>query len=291
MGSGWPTARESSTTTRLMGFSEGTVVAGSSGTARFDRLQQASTAAPRGAGRVSRQNKARLLPPATRCDVLQHITGNATREKRIDSRLLCDSEAWLGEPRVTFPQCGAVSAFRAAWEPHAAVRSEPRRAPALAGELYLRQPLGMEVRLLRDEEIGEVAAVWHDARKEVHTSIGIAEPGLTLGESQRIFRERIASRCRIFVAKRGESVVGFLAIRGSYIDRMYVRPCAQRGGVGTALLERARAFSPTGLELHTHEANRRARNFYEKHGFLAVRFGVSPPPENEPDVEYWWRPD
>ncbi len=113
---------------------------------------------------------------------------------------------------------------------------------------------------------------------------------MTLEDSRRIFREVIASRCEIWVAEREEELVGFLAIRGSYIDRMYVRPGAQRGGVGIVLLEKARELSPAGLELHTHQKNHRARCFYEKHGFRAVAFGVSPPPEDEPDVEYWWRP-
>ena len=71
---------------------------------------------------------------------------------------------------------------------------------------------------------------------------------------------------------------------------MYVRPGAQRGGVGRALLAKARQLSPTGLELHTHQHNDRARRFYETHGFRAVAFGMSPAPENEPDVEYHWRP-
>ena len=34
----------------------------------------------------------------------------------------------------------------------------------------------------------------------------------------------------------------------------------------------------------------RSRAFYEKRGFSAVRFGVSPPPESEADVEYHWKP-
>jgi len=33
-----------------------------------------------------------------------------------------------------------------------------------------------------------------------------------------------------------------------------------------------------------------ARAFYEKQGFVAVRFGQSLPPESAPDVEYRWRP-
>ena len=149
----------------------------------------------------------------------------------------------------------------------------------------------MDVRLPREQELEEVSVIWHEARKETHTSIGIeTERGVTLEDSRRIFRESIASRCEIWVAEREEELLGFLAIRGSYIDRMYVRPGAQRGGVGTALLEKARELSPAGLELHTHQRNYRARSFYEKHGFRAVAFGMSPPPEDEPDVEYWWRP-
>jgi GNAT superfamily N-acetyltransferase len=158
--------------------------------------------------------------------------------------------------------------------------------------MAMREPPGMDVRLQREEDTEEVIAIWHDSRKETHTRIGIEmERGVTLEDSRRIFREQIASQCEIWVAQRGQRLLGFLAIRGSYIDRMYVRPDAQRSGVGAALLKKARELSPVALELHTHQANRRARDFYERHGFRAVRFGVSPPPESEPDVEYWWRSD
>ena len=150
----------------------------------------------------------------------------------------------------------------------------------------------MEVRSLREEDLEEVIGIWHDSRKATHTRIGIEmERGVTLEDSARIFREHIAPRCDIWVAQRGRELLGFLAISGSYIDRMYVRPGAQRGGVGAALLEKARELSPEGLELHTHQKNHPARDFYEKHGFRAIRFGLSPPPESEPDVEYGWRPD
>ena len=64
-----------------------------------------------------------------------------------------------------------------------------------------------------------------------------------------------------------------------------------RPGAGLALLGKARELSPGGLELHTHQQNAKARRFYEKHGFRAVRFGVSPPPESAPDAEYHWRSD
>ena len=85
-------------------------------------------------------------------------------------------------------------------------------------------------------------------------------------------------------------LVGFVALEGSYVDRLYVHPQCQRRGVGSLLLRKAFELSPEGVELHTHQKNETGCAFYEKHGFRAVRYGTSPPPESEPDVEYHWRP-
>jgi GNAT superfamily N-acetyltransferase len=88
-----------------------------------------------------------------------------------------------------------------------------------------------------------------------------------------------------------ERIVAFLAMKGSYIDRMYVDPLEWRKGWGTRLIGFAKILSPAGLELCTHQENHGARLFYEQHGFTAVRFGMSPAPERAPDVEYHWRPE
>ncbi len=150
----------------------------------------------------------------------------------------------------------------------------------------------MRVRRLERDDLENVIELWHETRKHVHTQMGFAaEEGVTLEDSRRIFRDQVVPSCQLWVAGREDQILGFMAIRGAYLDRMYVRLKCQRSGVGTALLEKARELSPSGLELHTHQGNRGARAFYEKHGFRAVRFGVSPPPENEPDVEYRWSPD
>ena len=105
-----------------------------------------------------------------------------------------------------------------------------------------------------------------------------------------MFRDVIVPRCDIWVAVEAGVVVGYMALDGSYLDRLYVDPAQQRRGFGLALLNHAMRSRPSGLELHTHQANQRARAFYERHGFKIVRFGVSAPPESAPDVEYRWRP-
>ena len=78
-------------------------------------------------------------------------------------------------------------------------------------------------------------------------------------------------------------------MNGSYIDRMFVDPVEWRKGWGTRLVALAKELSPGELTLHTHQENHAARALYEKHGFVAIGFGMSPPPENAPDVECRWR--
>jgi ribosomal protein S18 acetylase RimI-like enzyme len=93
------------------------------------------------------------------------------------------------------------------------------------------------------------------------------------------------------VAAEAGLAVGLLALADGHVDQLYVDPAAQRRGVGTALIEHARSLFPSGLRLFTHQRNARARAFYEKLGFRVIRFGVSPPPESEPDVAYAWEPE
>ena len=141
---------------------------------------------------------------------------------------------------------------------------------------------------MQADEIETVIRLWHETCADTYDFIPI-ERDRALGDRRGFFNTQIAPLCELWVALDGDELVGFLALKGSYIDRLYVLPRAQRRGVGEALMGRARERSPAGLELHTHVKNTKARHFYEKCGFHAARFGVSAPPESEPDVEYHWR--
>ena len=83
--------------------------------------------------------------------------------------------------------------------------------------------------------------------------------------------------------------IAFMAMNKDFIDQLYIHPDYWRQGIGDALLKFARKRSPGHLWLYTLQVNMNARAFYEKNGFIAERFGVSPAPESEPDVEYHWR--
>ena len=149
---------------------------------------------------------------------------------------------------------------------------------------------GAGLRPFREADLEAVVAVWHETKQDAYPYLPL-EQGRTLEEDGAFFRGRILPRCRIWVALVDGRVAGFVALEGGYVDRLYVHPLHQRRGLGALLLAKARELSPTGLELHTHQKNASACAFYEKHGFRAVRYGTSPPPESEPDVEYHWKPE
>ena len=148
----------------------------------------------------------------------------------------------------------------------------------------------MRLRPYEQADESPLVALWHAAKQQAYPYLPL-ERSYTIETDTRFFRENLLPRCEIVVALDGdEPLLGFLALSGSYVDRLYVHPRRQRSGVGRALLDEAKARSPRGLDLHTHQQNVSACSFYERHGFRAVRFGTSGPPESAPDVLYRWDP-
>jgi ribosomal protein S18 acetylase RimI-like enzyme len=145
------------------------------------------------------------------------------------------------------------------------------------------------IRAFRDSDETDVNRVWHRSGQAAYGFLP-AWRTFTFEQATNVFREVIRSRCEVWVGTLDEQVVAYLAMKGSYIDRMYVDPTEWRSGWGTRFIAFAKSLFPEGLELHTHQENHPARSLYEKHGFKAVKFGISPPPECVPDVEYHWRP-
>jgi len=145
------------------------------------------------------------------------------------------------------------------------------------------------LRPMRPEEMETVVQLWRRSR-------AAAQPWLEermrdiWTDDMGFFRGTIAAENDLWVAVDGETVAGFLAMNGDLLSYLYVDPPAQGRGIGTLMLAKAQELSPRGFTLFTHQRNLNARDFYERRGLRAVAFGVSPPPENEPDVKYAWEP-
>ena len=93
----------------------------------------------------------------------------------------------------------------------------------------------------------------------------------------------------VWLAEIEARPVGVMVLRGDAMDQLYVRPEAQRRGVGTRLVAQAKR-GRARLRLYTFESNEPARAFYEKHGFKAIAYGDGTAnEEGAPDVLYEWR--
>ena len=93
---------------------------------------------------------------------------------------------------------------------------------------------------------------------------------------------------RVLVGCRGSVVVGFIAHDDAWVHQLYLVPEAQGHGLGSKLLEAAKA--PTdALRLWCFQANHRARRFYARHGFRELRFTDGAlNDEKAPDVLLAW---
>ncbi len=144
------------------------------------------------------------------------------------------------------------------------------------------------IRDFEHSDFDEIVAGWHETNLVSYPYVRVHQEH-SLEDARRFFRDTVLAECRVWVAERLCQPAGLLALRDSWIRQLAVFPAFQRHGVGTALLQTARAHSPGQLQLFTFRRNVAARAFYERRGFSAVAFGVSLAPESEPDVEYRWQ--
>jgi GNAT superfamily N-acetyltransferase len=143
------------------------------------------------------------------------------------------------------------------------------------------------IRPLVEGDVERTVALWARARRDAQPWLE-RRMGHTPADDLAFFRGTLMRTMDVWVAAQDGAPLGLLALAPGRLEHLYVDPPAQGRGVGSALLGHAKRLMPGGLTLFTHRRNRRARAFYEARGFRAVAFGVSPPPESEPDVEYRW---
>ena len=138
------------------------------------------------------------------------------------------------------------------------------------------------------EDAEALAVIFTTARREAMPWL----PALhSAAEDRRFIAERVMGECEVLVVRHAERPVGFLALEDDLVAHLYVEPGAQRRGVGSALLEAAKARRPAGLRLWVFQRNQGARDFYARHGFTeAERTDGAGNEEREPDVLLAWTP-
>ena len=144
------------------------------------------------------------------------------------------------------------------------------------------------IRPYQDADFDVLTIIWRVAREKSLPEFQ-REKGHFFYEDQDYFRDHILKVNSVWVVEVDQRPVAFMAMEKDFIDKLYIHPEYQRRGIGETLLNFARQVSPEHLWLYTLQVNVNARAFYEKNEFIAEKFGISPPPESAPDVEYHWR--
>jgi GNAT superfamily N-acetyltransferase len=143
------------------------------------------------------------------------------------------------------------------------------------------------IRKYKVEDFDPLTVLWRISREKSLPEFQRLK-GYFFYEDRDYFLNMVLRKNEVWVAELDENPAGLLAMENDFIDQLYIHPDYWRRGIGTALLNFARERSPEHLWLYTLQINVNACAFYEKNGFVAEKFGVSPAPENEPDVEYHW---
>jgi hypothetical protein len=101
------------------------------------------------------------------------------------------------------------------------------------------------IRQYRDADEADVVAVWHRAGIAAYTYLPTWQ-AFTVKLAHVVFRNVIRAGCAIWVGVLDEQIVAYLAMSGSYIDRLYVDPSEWRKGWGTRFIQLPSSSHRTG---------------------------------------------
>ena len=130
----------------------------------------------------------------------------------------------------------------------------------------------------------ELVRMW---RESFEAGVGIVDPH-PIAEQILYFEEKVVAAYTVIVAMLDGTLAGFIAADPQSICQLYVRRGLQRAGIGTRLLDWAKAQSSGSLWLYTFARNTGARAFYEKNGFTIVARGFEPTWQLD-DLRYEWK--
>ena len=132
----------------------------------------------------------------------------------------------------------------------------------------------------------EVARIWWESWRTV--GIAVAQDS-TIDELYERIPDHIAEGWDLFVAEEKGRIRAKMAIvrRDRHLDQLFVDPDHKERGVGTLLLNHAKAEMPGGMWLRTAASNAPALAFYKRHGFQHERDDLHPRLKY-PVVYYRW---
>ncbi len=152
-------------------------------------------------------------------------------------------------------------------------------------------PTEVSLRLAGPDDLPAVAELYLAVRR---AAVPLMPPGVHPDDDVRRWVGSWDLSTRdVWLAEAGTdgdpALVGFATLTPTWLESLYVAPSAQRQGIGSALLELAKAQRPDGFALWVFESNVAARAFYARHGLVELeRTDGSANEERRPDVRMAW---
>jgi GNAT superfamily N-acetyltransferase len=116
--------------------------------------------------------------------------------------------------------------------------------------------------------------------------VGVRDPH-SLAEQRDYFVQQVLPGHEVRLALAGDELLGFVAASPASVAQLHVRVGRHRLGIGTRLLDWAKAQSQGDLWLYAFQRNVVACAFYERGGFVATQRGFEPTWQLA-DVRYEW---
>lgn len=117
------------------------------------------------------------------------------------------------------------------------------------------------IRKMKDNDISAILEIWLNENIRAHSFI---DKSYWISNFEYV--KNALPQTEVYVYERGGDTVGFIGLNGNYIEGIFVDRAFQSGGIGSALIEYAKAKHSV-LTLNVYEKNKRALSFYIKQGF------------------------
>ena len=147
----------------------------------------------------------------------------------------------------------------------------------------------------RPELAAETLAMW---RLSFQQAMGLAHRNDPEDVAQQMaFLQQIPiANIQLAFDHQASAVAGFFVQVGEEIEQLYVHPRYQGIAIGWEFVRLAKQRSPERVSLYTFAANRSARAFYQRQGFVEIGRGTAAAehnpwatsPEQLADVRYQW---
>jgi ribosomal protein S18 acetylase RimI-like enzyme len=132
---------------------------------------------------------------------------------------------------------------------------------------------------IADCEPSQSRAVVELWRASFEHAMGLTDPH-PIEQQHAFFVDELMPKNRVRTAWLGDDLVGFMASTPESVSQLFVRvDHIGRFGIGSTLLNRAKAESAGSLWLYAFVRNANACRFYERHGFV----------ETERESENMWK--